>query len=371
MQPVAAQHILRALPPGLVFDPFMGGGTVLIEAMRDGRPAIGADASPLAVFAAAHHTWRPSETELTQFRAQATEMVYAVTKLLPASAVGSERFLGLERRRQGEKASRAESKDAWAALRAALEQEIAVESVQMASPSPAWFCFAAAQQLAERMRYTSPVAVFDSTVHAYCEALRALRQAAPPELVASPALLCADARTVQLPPSTPRVDAILTSPPYAGVYNYMSLARETRARLAPHGKAPLMGLVGTPEGWSDPWPEVWRSAREIGARKQLRRLRRERSFYAAYEADQRAWLSAAAAVLRPGGRAAILIGDGEPEGEEVERGARARDALEPLATAADTAGLRFLASATISAASTGKSLPGKRRPEHLLLVEAR
>jgi hypothetical protein len=36
----------------LVLDPFMGGGTTLVEAMAQGRPAIGADISALAVFVA-------------------------------------------------------------------------------------------------------------------------------------------------------------------------------------------------------------------------------------------------------------------------------------------------------------------------------
>ena len=73
MQPVAAMHLLEVIPPGVVLDPFVGGGTTLIEALRSGRRPIGADASPLALFASAHHTWRASDAELDGLRAHASE----------------------------------------------------------------------------------------------------------------------------------------------------------------------------------------------------------------------------------------------------------------------------------------------------------
>ena len=56
MQPVAAAHMLSILPPGLLLDPFVGGGTTLVEGMRCGWQTVGADASPLAVFTSVHHT---------------------------------------------------------------------------------------------------------------------------------------------------------------------------------------------------------------------------------------------------------------------------------------------------------------------------
>ena len=34
MQPIAAQHLLEVLPEGAVLDPFVGGGTTLVEAIR-------------------------------------------------------------------------------------------------------------------------------------------------------------------------------------------------------------------------------------------------------------------------------------------------------------------------------------------------
>jgi hypothetical protein len=51
MHPRMAQRLVEALskPRGLVLDPFCGSGTVLVEARRAGRRAVGIDANPLAI----------------------------------------------------------------------------------------------------------------------------------------------------------------------------------------------------------------------------------------------------------------------------------------------------------------------------------
>lgn len=47
-------------------DPFLGGGTVVVEALRAGRLGIGSDISPLALFVARGRTWTASDTELEE-----------------------------------------------------------------------------------------------------------------------------------------------------------------------------------------------------------------------------------------------------------------------------------------------------------------
>ena len=128
------------------------------------------------------------------------------------------------------------------------------------------------------------------------------RAAQPP---AQPArLLLGDARSLSLEArGLPLADAVLTSPPYAAVYDYLSYARGERARLCARGRggggdggsgdgggndcgdsgdggggdggsgqggaaaaAMVMGVRGTPAARGE-WPEAWSSAREIGARK--------------------------------------------------------------------------------------------------------
>ena len=49
MHPDAARGLVAALPGDSVFDPFCGGGTVLVEAMLAGKRAIGRDVSPVAL----------------------------------------------------------------------------------------------------------------------------------------------------------------------------------------------------------------------------------------------------------------------------------------------------------------------------------
>jgi len=52
-------------PGDIVFDPFMGSGTTLVEASTMGRRAAGTDVSSLAVFLAKAKTSRPSQTDIS------------------------------------------------------------------------------------------------------------------------------------------------------------------------------------------------------------------------------------------------------------------------------------------------------------------
>ena len=55
------------------------------------------------------------------------------------------------------------------------------------------------------------------------------------------------------------------------------------------------------------WPAAWMEG-EIGARKALRSD--PHAFAARWQAEQEAWLGAVAEALEPGGRAAVMVGDG-------------------------------------------------------------
>ena len=423
MQAVAAAHMLSLLPPGLLHDPFVGGGTTLVEGLRCGRHVIGADVSPLALFASTHHTWLASEDELEALRCAATSAISAAdhtwlatkdqvealrqdaTRAMravderddgspPAEAIGSDDELdgtgeadsssiewrpglnarNLERQTKldGGRRDDATTYASWEPLRISVEAELADAGANAgagaasmsspADPSPLWFCFAAAQQRSARYRFRDPLATFDATVEDYMRAARALRAHTPPAILGAArpvSLLLSDARELSLADAgLPLADAVLTSPPYAGVYDYLSYAREERARLGARGDAPLMGLAGTPDGRD--WPNAWRSSHEMGARKAMRKMRAPSAFVDAWEIDQRLWLAAMKGNLRPGGRAALLVGDGE----------QSIDALLSTTQAAEDVGLRFVASATISStAKPHERYRGKRRPEHAILLE--
>ena len=63
LQTLASRHLMRVVPEGPLLDPFCGSGTAVIEALRAGRDATGADASPLALWVAGAHTWRPEPAQ--------------------------------------------------------------------------------------------------------------------------------------------------------------------------------------------------------------------------------------------------------------------------------------------------------------------
>lgn len=105
------------------------------------------------------------------------------------------------------------------------------------------------------------------------------------------------------------------------------------------------------------WPEAWTSG-EIGARRALRAD--PRAFKDAWQREQEGWLGTVARSLAPGGRAAVMVGDGANVNTE-------RSILD----AGETVGLRGVAGATMALThnmSDGSVWNAARR-EHLILLE--
>lgn len=375
----ASCELLRLLPEGTLLDPFCGSGGSLIEALASGRHAIGNDASPLALFASLHHTLRPGEECLSQIKAAALDAAKQALDRVSSDNRSNDKA--------GSWKALAESvRDAEAAHPTV--SELRGDNAAGQSPTPLWFCFASAMRRAENDLSAAPGHLFCETVDNYCEAVMRLERAAPLADIPPPTLLHGDARLLNctLLPGERPVDAILTSPPYPGVYDYLSLAREERTRLSFQKKRtrrkrktrgpvpgnagkehidenssvaqgpPLMGLENIPAGRD--WPAGWTSNAEIGAHKALRR--RPAEFAKEWQADQEAWLRAAKGCLRSGGLAAVVIGDG--------------DALDTLASTVDAAhAVGLVVEGTASICSTRKRalrVPGNRRTEHALLLRA-
>ena len=74
----------------LVLDPFMGGGTTLVEAAALGRNAVGADISSLAAFVASVKTTRYTDAELQTVRQWAVSASEAVHMRRPLDARGDD-----------------------------------------------------------------------------------------------------------------------------------------------------------------------------------------------------------------------------------------------------------------------------------------
>lgn len=72
-------------PGDLVLDPFVGGGTTLVEAMVSGRHAIGADISSLATFVSEVKTTLYSDDELKRLTCWASQIAKSINILAPVN----------------------------------------------------------------------------------------------------------------------------------------------------------------------------------------------------------------------------------------------------------------------------------------------
>jgi len=174
----------------------------------------------------------------------------------------------------------------------------------------------------------------------------------------SPRLLHSDARLLKLDNGT-KVDAILTSPPYPGVYDYMKHAREQRAKLktnVAHHHVSKENTVGdfmtTDIPSSRNWPDTW-SRGEIGSNKSLRK--NWKTFKSDWQRDTDDWIAQMAFLLgASGSRMAVMIGDGF--GIDVLESTLAATRRLP-----EDIGLELVASATLRRKG--------ERTEHMVLLE--
>lgn len=183
------------------------------------------------------------------------------------------------------------------------------------------------------------------------------------------------------------VDAVLTSPPYPGVYDYLSYARSARSKLGRLSEKPdtvnnntsCLGAVGAlgfagnssvfvespvPSGRN--WAPEWTDG-EVGAMSDVRRRRRREALSQTtstqdkWERDQKDWLLATTSAVRAGGRLGIMIGDGD--------GVDTRSSLLRTVKWFDEDGatsLSVVGWATLRAAEAAKR---NMRTEHLVLLE--
>jgi hypothetical protein len=269
------------------------------------------------------------------------------------------------------------------------------------------------------------------------------------------------------------VDAVLTSPPYPGVYDYVGFARESRELLTrfgdTQGRAVIEGNqhedattpflttaaaggvfleTAVPQGRN--WPSDFHSQRELGAYSHMKRAAKVAArevartttspvptasaaaakeleavaapeaaevapttgsnddFAASWAEGEAAWMRSVAAVLKPGGMMALVLGDGGPaavagrprylkgkpdlpqdkdggdtDGGDISTGAKSQrgqgrfiDGLASARASAVESGLFVEVScASIKPTETPSNTwrkagnrPGRRRAEHLLLL---
>jgi DNA modification methylase len=288
-------------PGERVLDPFCGSGTVLIEAFARGRLARGLDASPLAVELARARTTtlgaagREQLVELARAIAtEAGELARTRKKPeLPAwSRAERERFaphvlLELLTLRQLVLRAPTDDEGVARALRLCFSSLLGKFTITREEKRLARGM--ASRLLADRSRELA-------------EGLELLERAAPPG-TPTPTIEVGDALRASSIRSG-SADLVMTSPPYAGTYDYADL-HEVRFRWLglPIAKFRQMQIGGRTYDTLGTNPRAWTEARIM-------------------------WLKEIARVLRPTGRALLVVGDGivghDPEDArgEIERAAR-------------------------------------------------
>lgn len=308
----AARDLLALLPDGPVFDPFCGGGTVLVEAMLAGREAGGQDLSPVARLVAGARTRLTDEAARTAFRSagrRITEAARHASALPPPSVLAQVEpwyDLGTIRELTGLRVGvAAASEDVrpllWAAYSSILIKVSHRESDTSSRVVPV-----------ERPPGTTAI-LFHKKVRELGRRLEALAGAVPPGTTA-PWIREGDARR---PWHDVCARAVLTSPPYPAVYDYLPIQALRLHWL--DRDADGNAEIGARRGWQEQ-PE--------------RALRR-------WYDDTNAWMAQLKRSLDPAGAAIIVIGDGlVPSGPIDTRG--------PTEASARAHGLQVVAGASLA-----------------------
>ena len=347
MHPVTAARLLTAFTKSgeRVLDPFCGSGTVLVESLIAGRPAIGTDLNPLAVRLAACKTRLRTPAELTRLTEHAAECAATADARRKAKAGASRRFpredvalfephvlLELDSLRVGVEPVRDES------TRADLELVLSSVLVKL-SRKPGDTSSATTQR--------RTAAGFASRLFVQKARDLASRLAAFGRLLPKPppaaAVLQDDATKLgNLPPGP--ISAIITSPPYAATYDY----------LAHHAlRLRWLGLDAGPLARG-----------EIGSRTAYSRLK-PKDARAAWAKELERFFRAASHVLPSGGPLVVVMAD-SAVGEVAIR------AEEVVAEAGRACGLQPAARASQDRphfhGPTAKTFRDRPRREHALLL---
>lgn len=186
-----------------------------------------------------------------------------------------------------------------------------------------------------------------------------------------------------------QLGALLTSPPYPGVYDYLSYSREIRAKVGGRftddkgdnikptdtggtdvdnmSAGDVFMKTGTPSGRN--WPSEWKTG-EFGAFKSFKKD--PFNFKSVWQRDHHAWITNIAKCLKPGARAAIMIGDGAGVNALTSTLAAALDGKSSLNGEADGNSQSNEKLYKLLGHCTLRSVPDTRwmmRTEHLILLE--
>ena len=347
MHPDTAARLVASLsePGQTVLDPFCGSGTLLVEARRLGRRALGYDVNPLSRELCWLKTLAPADAWLTALSENAGRVAAHADERRKRKAGATQRYgdadreqfaahvlLELDGLRDGiQKVADPEQRRALFLLLSALLTKVS----QRSSDSNA-------QSVGKRVAPGFPSRFFVKKASELCGQLSLYRQSLPP---AAPPAGCTLGDARQLPGlAAGSVALVVTSPPYPGVYDYLS-HHDDRLRW--------LGLS------SRDFEKL-----EIGSRRELSGENFGPAL-ARWERDLGATLAALARALNEQGRIVLLIADSTLAGKPLF-------AERVVEKAAPTAGLTLLARASQARphfhGGSRDAFAKQPRREHLLLL---
>ena len=345
LHPVTAQRLVKGLarPGDSVLDPFCGSGTVLVEAQIERRRAAGVDANPLAVMLSSYKLQRMRQSECERLVADA-KLVAESAEARRTGRVGPSKRYPANQACQFDphvlleldglitaiaKLADAQSK---AGLRLVLSSIINKFSRQTSDT--------AARPSQRRVAAGFVIRFFLGKAEELARRQAEFAKLLPTRSAQDFDIRLGDAR--ELPYRNRSIEAIISSPPYPGVYDYIE---HHRLRLQ------WLGLDAR-----------FLDRHEIGARRQNRTnnsLRNE------YNTQLLQCLNEMARVLRPGGTIALVVADSVVD-------AKAWYADEEIESLAETAGLWLAAAAAQIRPhfhrATGHAFGRRPRSERLLLL---
>jgi SAM-dependent methyltransferase len=317
-----AARILIAAFPGAVHDPFCGGGTVLVEAILQGRKATGGDLSSIALLVAGARTADPALA--SPLRADARRI--ADEAKLRKDVEVPEALVEWYEPHVAQEIGRL--RDAIPTARPEVQRLLwAVLSSIVVKAS-----FRESDTTNVRVPHHRPPGSTAILFHKKARELGRRIEELPVE------------REVRIKRADARADApkgpvglILTSPPYPGVYDYLPLQQLRNLWL---GIEPGTAL-----------------AQEIGSRRSFRADRREA--VTQWRDDTARWIARQSRALDPKGSLIVVVGDGLVAGKTV-------DALSPTVEALRAAGLEVKARASVDREDHARA---RIRTEHLVCAQ--
>ena len=348
LHPTVARRLIELLAPakGAVLDPFCGSGTVLVEAMLAGRTGWGCDINPLAVILARVKTRtidRETARDVQHFARRVCQ--HATTRR--TGRMGSTRrypeadiqlfdphvLLELDGLRDGiERTPPGFAREVLELVLSSLLVKVSRKHGDTAR----------VQDVPRRLAAGFTTTLFERKTEELLLRLAAFRERVPRGTPAAE-VVEADARVLQGAPAG-RFDLVVTSPPYAGTYDYL-WQHEARMRW--------LGLAAE---------QMERS--EIGARRHLDPKGHMPAVHA-FGADLVRVFHALHRVLRPDGKAVLVIADSVVAGKAVW--------ADPLVRAsAKAAGLAWVATASQRRphfhGPTRAAFAARPKREHAILV---